>query len=52
MDEPGLGQLAWQAALGRDLPVLVAITLLIAALTVACNAISDLIAETLPAGTA
>ena len=31
-DSPGLGQLAWQAALKRDLPVLVDITLLVAVL--------------------
>jgi peptide/nickel transport system permease protein len=36
-DSPGLGQLAWRAALGRDLPVLVCITLLLAIATVAAN---------------
>jgi peptide/nickel transport system permease protein len=36
-DSPGLGQLAWRAALGRDLPVLVCITLLLAVATVAAN---------------
>ena len=35
--EPGLGQLAWKAALARDLPLLVTLTLLIAALTLFCN---------------
>ena len=30
-DVPGLGQLAWSAALNRDLPVLLAVTLLVAA---------------------
>ncbi len=30
-DLPGLGQLAWSAALNRDLPVLLAVTLLVAA---------------------
>jgi peptide/nickel transport system permease protein len=30
-DVPGLGQLAWNAALNRDLPVLLAVTLLLAA---------------------
>ena len=29
-DVPGLGQLAWKAALGRDLPVLVVLTVLVA----------------------
>jgi peptide/nickel transport system permease protein len=42
-DSPGLGQLAWQAALGRDLPVLVSITLLLTAITVAANVLADII---------
>jgi peptide/nickel transport system permease protein len=29
-DEPGLGQLAWSAAMNRDLPVMLAVTLLVA----------------------
>lgn len=41
-DAPGLGQLAWQAALGRDLPVLVTFTLLLAIVTRAANAAADL----------
>ena len=41
-DSPGIGQLAWQAALARDLPVLVTITLLVAIFTVTVNALSDL----------
>jgi peptide/nickel transport system permease protein len=41
-DSPGVGQLAWRAALGRDLPVLVAITLLLAAVTIIANLMSDL----------
>ena len=40
-DLPGIGQLAWKAALARDLPVLVSLTMLIALLTQACNAVSD-----------
>ncbi len=40
-DTPGIGQLAWQAALARDLPLLVNITLLIALLTLAANSVSD-----------
>ncbi len=43
-DVPGLGQLAWQAALGRDLPVLVTLTLLLALVTRAANAAADLAA--------
>jgi peptide/nickel transport system permease protein len=41
-DVPGIGQLAWRAALGRDLPVLVAVTLLLTAITVAANLAADL----------
>ncbi len=40
-DSPGLGQLAWQAALGRDLPVLVSITIMLTAVTVFANALAD-----------
>src|SRR5262249_31906588 len=40
-DLPGVGQLAWKAALSRDLPVLVTLTLGIAVL----NQVSNLIAE-------
>jgi peptide/nickel transport system permease protein len=42
-DSPGIGQLAWRAALGRDLPVLVSITLLLTAITVVVNVVADLI---------
>jgi ABC-type dipeptide/oligopeptide/nickel transport system permease component len=41
-DSPGLGHLAWKAALGRDLPVLVTITLLLTAITTIVNLFSDL----------
>lgn len=40
---PGIGQLAWQAALGRDLPLLVTLTMLVALITLTANAISDLL---------
>jgi peptide/nickel transport system permease protein len=40
-DIPGAGQLAWQAALGRDLPVLVSLTLLLAVATRAASAAAD-----------
>ena len=43
-DYPGLGQLAWKAALARDLPLLVNLTLIIALVTVAANSFSDLLA--------
>ena len=42
-DYPGLGQLAWRAALARDVPVLVNLTLMIALVTVAANSFSDLL---------
>jgi peptide/nickel transport system permease protein len=40
-DFPGIGQLAWKAALARDLPVLVSLTILVAAVTELTNAASD-----------
>jgi peptide/nickel transport system permease protein len=40
---PGIGQLAWQAALGRDLPLLVTLTMLVALLTLAANSAADLL---------
>jgi peptide/nickel transport system permease protein len=43
-DSPGLGQLAWKAALSRDVPLLVNLTLIIAVITVAANSFSDLLA--------
>lgn len=38
---PGIGQLAWEAALSRDLPLLVNVTMTVTLLTVAANAVSD-----------
>jgi peptide/nickel transport system permease protein len=46
-DSPGLGQLAWRAALGRDLPILVSITLLLTAVTVTANLCVDVLAKRL-----
>lgn len=40
-DSPGVGQLVWQAALARDIPVLVNVTLLITALTTGANLLAD-----------
>src|SRR5579859_5112887 len=40
-DFPGIGQLAWKAALARDLPVLVSLTIVIAAITQLTNSASD-----------
>ncbi len=39
-DRPGLGQLAWSAALNRDLPVLLAVTLLVAACVAVAGAVA------------
>lgn len=41
-DIPGVGQLAWKAALDRDLPLLVNITVLVAVLTLLANSLADL----------
>ena len=40
-DSPGLGQLAWQAAMARDLTLMVNLTVLIAAVTVTAGIIAD-----------
>jgi peptide/nickel transport system permease protein len=40
-DSSGMGQLAWQAALNRDLPLLTSITLIVTLLTVGVNFIAD-----------
>jgi peptide/nickel transport system permease protein len=41
-DTPGIGQLAWKAALDRDLPLLVNITVFIALMTLVANSLADL----------
>ena len=41
----GVGQLAWQAALGRDLPLLVNITVLVTAVTLLANSGADVISH-------
>lgn len=51
-DYPGIGQLAWRAALGRDLPTVVSITLLLTAVTVVGNTVADIIAARLQRRTA
>ena len=40
-DSPGIGQLAWQAALSRDLPLLVNVTLFVTLVTLLANFASD-----------
>jgi peptide/nickel transport system permease protein len=43
----GVGQLAWQAALARDLPVLVSITVLVTLVTLLANGSADVIGSML-----
>jgi len=40
-DSPGIGQLAWQAALNRDLPLITSLTLLVTLVTVAANSFAN-----------
>jgi peptide/nickel transport system permease protein len=40
-DSPGVGQLVWQSATARDLPVLVPLTVLVALVTCGANLFSD-----------
>jgi peptide/nickel transport system permease protein len=44
-DSPGIGQLAWQAALNRDLPLIINLTLLITVVTVAANSLANALSE-------
>jgi peptide/nickel transport system permease protein len=41
-DSPGVGQLAWQAALNRDLPLIVNLTFILTLITVAANWLASL----------
>ncbi len=45
-DSPGVGQLAWLAALSRDLPVLVNLTVLVTVVTLIANCSADLLVAT------
>ena len=40
---PGIGQLAWQAALGRDLSLLLTLTFLVTVVTLLANSISEIL---------
>jgi peptide/nickel transport system permease protein len=42
-DSPGIGQLAWLAALNRDLPLIMNLTLVVTLVTVAANSAADLL---------
>ena len=44
-DSPGVGQLAWQAALNRDLPLIMSLTLLVTLITVAANVFANIAHE-------
>lgn len=46
-DTPGIGQLAWQAALGRDLPLIVTLTLVVTTFTVTATVLADVVRGTL-----
>ena len=46
-DTPGVGQLAWRAAMDRDLTLLVTITVLVALMTLVVNSLADLALATL-----
>lgn len=41
-DVPGIGQLAWKAASGRDLQVIVTLTMIVTAVTLTANAAADI----------
>lgn len=41
-DSAGIGQLAWNAALNRDLPLIVNLTLIVTFITVACNSVAEI----------
>lgn len=45
-DSPGLGQLAWHAALSRDLPLIVNVTLVVCLVMLAANSLADLVGRT------
>jgi peptide/nickel transport system permease protein len=42
-DLPGIGQLAWKAALARDLPLLVTLTMLVTLATQMANAAAGMV---------
>jgi peptide/nickel transport system permease protein len=43
-DLPGIGQLLWEAALSRDLPLIVALTAVVAFVTISANAVAETLA--------
>lgn len=51
-DLPGIGQLAWKAALGRDLVLLVNLTMIVTLITILANSAAELVARPLRTGDA
>jgi peptide/nickel transport system permease protein len=51
-DLPGIGQLAWKAALGRDVALLVNLTMIVALVTLVANSASDVVGKTFRASEA
>src|SRR5260370_15576246 len=51
-DSPGMGQLAWHAALSRDLPLIVSVTLVVSLVMLAANTLADLAGRTFEIGRA
>lgn len=49
-DLPGIGQLAWKAAMGRDLVLLVNLTMIVTLITLLANSAAELVALPLRAG--
>jgi peptide/nickel transport system permease protein len=45
-DLPGIGQLAWKAALGRDVSLLVNLTMIVTLVTLVANSVSDMVGKT------
>ena len=45
-DLPGIGQLAWKAALGRDVALLVNLTMIVTLVTLVANSVSDMMGNT------
>jgi peptide/nickel transport system permease protein len=44
-DMPGIGQLAWKAALGRDVALLVNLTMIVTLVTLVANSVSDMMGK-------
>jgi len=52
LDTPGIGQLAWQAALARDMSLLVALTICFSLIIVSANTISEALISSISPGKA